>query len=75
MCIWYCILVLICWISFKLPMYEGPSRIFNITGENRFTDLVINKKMPNNRLDNFAFVVFYSPLSDKSTYVSLIILF
>lgn len=67
---WYVVFILAVWFSVKLPKYDGPNKIVLITGEQRFTDLVLEKTFVNKKMDNFCFVVFFSELSDKCHFVS-----
>lgn len=67
---WYFVIVALSWIFVKVPSYDGPSKLVSLIGESRFEELVLNRKTKNKKLDNYCLVIFYSPFSDKCTFVS-----
>lgn len=69
---WYSALVIIVWVLVKVPQYDGPSKVAPLIGENRFKEMIIDRRL-NNRLDNNCFVIYYSPYSDKCSFVSVLI--
>jgi hypothetical protein len=69
---WYFVVLALSWIFVKVPTYDGPTKLISLIGESRFEEFVLNKKNKNSKLNNYSLVVYYSPFSDKCTFVSFI---
>jgi hypothetical protein len=69
---WYSFACIVVWILFKIPIYNGPSKVLYISSQDVFKEKVF-KKNKNVKGDNYWFIIFYSNYCDNCIFVNKII--
>ncbi len=65
---WYLCACVIVWILFKIPFYNGASKVFYFSSDEMFKERVF-KKTKGVKGDNYWIVIFFSNYSDTCIFV------